>query len=75
LLDKAHALLIDSHFENARIIVDAHKVQVHSLPRAGDVDELSAVFKFPSDDKERAALDALRCCVYGHSAPSEASNA
>jgi hypothetical protein len=63
LLDKANELrrrLIDSHIENARIIVDAHKVQVHFLPRAGDVDELRAVFQFPSDDRGRAAFDALQ---------------
>jgi hypothetical protein len=30
------------------------------LPRAGDVDGLRAVFQFPSDDKGRAAFDALR---------------
>lgn len=63
MLDKANELrrrLIDSHIENARIIVDAHKVQVRFLPRAGDVDELRAAFQFPSDDKGRAAFDALR---------------
>jgi hypothetical protein len=63
LRDKANELrrrLIDSHIENARIIVDAHKVQVHFVPRAGDVDGLRAVFQFPSDDKGRAAFDALR---------------
>ena len=63
LLNKANELrrrLIDSHIENARIVIDAQHVQVHLLPRAGDIEELRAVFQFPPDERGRTAFEALQ---------------
>jgi hypothetical protein len=63
LLDKANELrrrLVDSHIENARIIIDAQNVHVHLLPRAEGAEELRAVFQFPPDERGRAAFEALQ---------------